>query len=131
MHRIGDISVGPAILCELVRPEANNKLSILGVFTGDIVIASFPAVTPLSAYLEFLPNRIGRFGFEFRFSAPKGSQSGFKGEIEATALTQFGLPLPTLPINIAEPGALVLELKVDDSDWVKVLEKRVIAGNVA
>jgi hypothetical protein len=124
------MSVGTAILCELIRPEANNKLSILGVFTGDVILARLPSALGLSAYIEMLPHRLGKFEIEFRFMPPGGSESGFKSELEVSALGPLGLPLPTLLINLTETGPLSLQVKVDHSEWHTVLERKIILGEM-
>jgi hypothetical protein len=130
MHKIGAMSVGAVVLCELIRPEVNNKLSILGVFTGDVVLAA-PSIIGLSAYIEMTAHRLGKFQMGFRFVSPDGSESGFDSELVVTALGTFGLPLPNLPVNLTEPGQLTLQAKVDQSEWHTVLERKIILGEVA
>lgn len=44
-----------AILCEDVREEIRNKKSLMGVFTGDVVVSEFPARIRMAIYLEYAP----------------------------------------------------------------------------
>ncbi|WP_257554165.1 hypothetical protein [Sphingobium sp. CFD-2] len=129
MIKVGNFSVNSVVLCELIRPEANNKLSILGVYSSDIVVSQFPVQLGLSAYVEFTPSKIGPCEVEFRFSAP-GGNSELKSEVEVLALGQSAMPLPTVPLVVTETGPAKVEMRVNGSDWTTILEKRVIAGTV-
>ena len=46
---------GTVLLCDDVRREINNKRSIMGNFSGDVLVSAFPAEIPLSFYIEYLP----------------------------------------------------------------------------
>jgi hypothetical protein len=129
MIKIGSFSIGSVVLCELIRPEANNKLSILGVYSADILVPQFPAQLGLSAYIEFTPSKIGPCRVEYRFSAPGGT-SELNSEVEIVALGQSAMPLPTVPLMVTEAGPLKVDMKIDDSEWTTILEKRVIQGAV-
>lgn len=131
MHRLGEMSVGSAILCELIRPEANNKLSILGVFTSNVILESLPSVLGLAAYIEMVPHRLGKFDIEFKFILPNGSENELSSRVEVTAPGPIGLPLPTLPMTLTEVGPLSLQVRVDQSEWHSVLERSIMLGEVS
>jgi hypothetical protein len=42
-------------LCEDVRNETGNKKSLMGVFSGDILVAEFPAQLRVAFYAEYVP----------------------------------------------------------------------------
>lgn len=130
MPKVGSINVGSAILCELIRPEANNKLSILGVFTGDVIFAEFPALMAPALYVELMPKRLGKHTFEVRLSEPGGNQCGLRSEMMIASAVQTALPLPPMAILVTGPGEVIFEMKVDESGWVTLLKRKVSLGHV-
>lgn len=42
-----------AILCDDIREEAGNKTSLMGVFSGDVVVPSFPASINVAFFLQY------------------------------------------------------------------------------
>ena len=67
---------------------------------------------------------------EFRFTTPGGAVK-IKTEVQIIEIGPSAMPLPTLPMTVNEPGAVILETRVDGSDWVKILEKRIVSGEVS
>jgi hypothetical protein len=45
------------IACDDVREEVRNKKSLMGVFSGDIVVAEIPANIWISFYIEKMPEQ--------------------------------------------------------------------------
>ena len=42
------------ILCEDIREEVGNKKSLMGVFSGDIIVSEMPASLQICIYLEYM-----------------------------------------------------------------------------
>lgn len=45
-----------AILCDDIREEVGNKLSLMGIFGGDILVGEFPAQIQLAIFMQYLPS---------------------------------------------------------------------------
>lgn len=43
-------------LCEDIRDEIGNKKSLMGVFSGDILVSEFPARLRVAFYIEYIPH---------------------------------------------------------------------------
>lgn len=99
------IPVGNAVLCEHVVPGLNGKYTLIGVYSGDVIVSELPAKLFLGVYLEiktgFEPNTmlvvevmvddmvIGKMEAFDRTSSQKGGalvlpqlQIGFERDIE-------------------------------------------------
>ena len=59
------------ILCEDIRTEVGNKLSLMGIFSGDVVVTEIPATIHLAVYMQYIasPEETGELSFEFRLYA--------------------------------------------------------------
>jgi hypothetical protein len=100
-----------ASMCEDVRDEVGNKKSLMGVFSGDVVVPVFPARIRLAFYAEYLP-RADAEAHELTFSIGIAST-------EAGSATMTIPPAPgqvatlILPQGIAQleaPGDIVLSV---------------------
>lgn len=126
MLEAGKLSVGSVLICEAIRLEANNKLAVLGVFSGGIVFPELPARMPICAFVELSCNEIGPVSIDFRFTSPDGTSVSIRTEVELTDVGPFALPLPTMDLAINEIGRLKFDIRVDDKDWVALTEKEVL-----
>ncbi|WP_175551258.1 DUF6941 family protein [Sphingobium sp. YR657] len=118
-----------AILCEMTRPELNNKVSIIGAYSGDVVVQSFPATFPLSSYFEVSEVDAGAHQLNIKMEAP-----GFRSEVSAE-LEVFGggiaaLPMPMMMLAVSEPGDLTIQIKFDDGEWHTALARKILQGPV-
>lgn len=122
-------NITAAIVCDEIRSETNNKLFFIGVYSGDIVLGQFPAALTLSVYvaLESLP--VGDHSFEMRLTGPS-STSGLNGNFHVEAIGPIALPTPPLPVHCPGPGEIIVDLKIDEGDWHKVLVKRVLQAPI-
>jgi hypothetical protein len=115
-----------AIICEQCRQELSNKWSLLGVFSGDILIKEFPSTFPISAFLMFdgLPLPTGNL--TIRLSYP-GGQVEFAGDYEG-ADAMGSIALPTGSLTVDEAGDLIVEAKLNDGPWMEATRRRVKIG---
>jgi hypothetical protein len=78
------------ILCEIIRPELNNKLSLFGLFGESIFLSEVPAVLPFLAVVQrWAPTA----------NEPAGSRLAMAFELRGPGLTaiRFALTEVTVP----------------------------------
>jgi hypothetical protein len=97
-----------AIICEDVRDEVGNKKSLMGVFSGDIVVAEFPAIVRIAFYAEYILD-VNAGPHELSFSIEVGGEEAASGRISidnirdrvATLIVPQGLATIAEPCDIA------------------------------
>jgi len=59
-----------SIMCDDIREEALNKVSLLGIYGPDIVFKKLPAVIPKLSFFARTTGGAGRYKFNFRLQGP-------------------------------------------------------------
>lgn len=120
------------LFCDDVRREIGNKRTIVGVFSGDIVVSNVPAVVPLATYIEFIPISLDDNEIEFRFVVA--------GEPIATLKATLGdrqmgvvavLELPKIAIHVEHPTEVSLDAQIKDRPTQRLVTKKVLVGEIA
>lgn len=122
------LKIKNAILCDSVRTEDNGKHILIGVYSGDIVFAKFPARVSFTYWVQLIPPvQSGEVAFDMKIKAP-----GFKAPMtsEITLLIENEEELAVLvivipAINILKQGDLTLSMREKGDRWTKVLSKKV------
>ena len=126
------------IIAEEVRPEANNKMSIMGLFPGDVIIVvkgnrpeGIPADTPAGierlAILVMVNETVGLHKFKGRIIQPSGqAYNEFASLGEATIKKGFAhtVLIEVKPFVVKEIGMFSFEFFVDDLKYVFPFEVR-------
>jgi hypothetical protein len=125
------LEVESFVLCEEIRHEINNKMMLLGVYTGDIVVPHVPAMLRFAMYLSLKGVTKGSHNFEC-FLEGAGGKTGFEGTIEALGTGEESAVIltPPLPLKIDGVGPLSWKIRFDKSKWITVTTRNVQLGNV-
>ena len=116
-----------AVLCEFCRSELSGKTTIIGAFSGDVVVNEFPSNFPISAYFEIMDVPEGEHGVGFQFRI---ADATFEIAAGITVSGRYGaFPLPTTEVQISEPGLIEVKFRLDDEDWQTLISKKVVAAN--
>lgn len=121
------LSVELALACEDVREEKGNKLSLMGVFSGDIIVAEMPAQIRIAFYFAVRGASVRKWDLRTRLMV---------GEIEAgSTVTRIEYDLPDTVANVIiplgfigmeQPGDFAVRLSVGESgEDIEVIRKRV------
>lgn len=120
------ISFRNAILCEHLAEETQKKHTLCGVFSGNILVASYPSQLRLAIYLEHIPatNETYSSTLEVRVN---GVQF-LKGEARFNTVIAgepMGAALPNFILDVHEKTILEVFCAVDGAAESRVLEKRI------
>lgn len=119
------------IVCDDVRREANGKEILIGVYAGDIMVQSFPAVIATSIWLAIRPTEKGPININFRLSLEGKEPISLQMQGETSELQDGSMTLPTIGINVEEPSFMLLEMQKND-EWVVLMRKPIrLAPSVA
>ena len=124
---IDGVEIQNALLCEDLRPEQNGKWTILGAFSGDIVVPSLPTNIKLTAYIEIFLNKKYRGNIHFRMLLDGAECMKISGKMEGN-LGYSAIPLPQFIVGIPKPGSLVAEISTDGQNWLEIIKRRLSIG---
>jgi len=130
------IRVDYAILCDDIRQEANGKLILIGIYTGDILISEFPAKLSLCILLHGRAGTGSSVTMEIRYRAKFEDAETYeitaRGEMNMTGTeesNEFYVPLPRMPIEIRNEGVLSIDYRIDDNRrWKSLFNKNIRAS---
>lgn len=122
------VQVTAAIICDEVRIENNHKFFLIGVYSGQILVPSFPAGQNLSAYFEISGLAAGQHPINVRLSAPAGETLVVDGLLVADGDTPAAVYTPSAPIPLQHEGEIVVNLAVAGEEFPGIIRKRVSIG---
>lgn len=105
---------------------------LIGVYVGDVIVASFPANLRLQYYVEYLPDRVGSEEIFFKFynSADKGEMK-IKASVEVFEPSVIAdINPPQVTVTVSEESTLDLSISLDGETWKLISSKRVIRGEL-
>lgn len=126
---MSEMMVRSALLCEMCRQEVGNKVSVMGIYSGDILVQSFPAAFPLSAYIEIEGLKKGKHRLEFSIVIP-GTKMGGSADIDVFEEGEVGsLPFPMVMVNAQEAGEVTVQMRVDGNEWIVPVRRKIALGS--
>jgi hypothetical protein len=117
------------VLCDDIRREISNKDILIGVYSGDIVVPTFPAFINAAFWLEGVPETLGAHDLQLRVYLKDKPPVEMKVSINVSVLGPFGLTVPTLQILVEDETEIRFEF-LDGDTWSTLKRKKVIKGDV-
>ncbi len=119
------IRVRKIISCEYVRPEINNKHTIIGASpSGDIQVAEFPATFGIAFYIEALCNETGNQSIKISVLYNKQRLGILSVQMDVANINVPAIiAFPTIPVAARGPG--VLELYVENGRSYRIFKESV------
>jgi hypothetical protein len=118
---------GNMILCEDVREEKRNKLTLVGVFSGDILVPKFPAEIQLAGLFQVHDVREGdRIALSIQIGEKK-----FTTEKEfQTASRHAHIVLVKSTFRFDKEGEIKISGSLNGGRFRAILEKTISKGEV-
>lgn len=129
MIKVGSVVFNNCLLCEDIRQEKSNKYILIGVYSGDILIANLPASIPLAFYLDGNVTKPGSHKLHLKLSGPgEGSATIQLGLDTKKKNEPIVLPLPRLDVTMECEGVFTVEASDDGHTWTVIIKKQVTNG---
>jgi hypothetical protein len=120
-----------AALCETVLQDIQQRWSLIGIYTGDVIVSQFPTKIRCALYIEFSAPASGPLNLEIllggRLLANIAAEIGPKPEDGAGAAAVLGIP--GIELGLDRPAELKVSW-IDGSSKKMVLKKAIVLGNV-
>lgn len=127
--QFGPITINSAIVGEDVRAEAHKKWSVVGIFSGDIIIPSVPAHLRLAVYGDGESSEDVKKKIYYRIALDGEILFSVEGQFEGKK-GGIAFPIPSMVVPIAKAGTLHFELSEDGKTWAEIAAKKIIIGDV-
>lgn len=128
----GDVEykVMSALVCEDARKDLNHKDILIGVYSGNITVKSFPATMSIVVWMNLLVEGFGKRAIDVRIIGPrKKPLIGGALNIEKKARDQvdtISLSTPHALFTLDGPGTLKFQIKTPAGRWKDVVTKEII-----
>lgn len=119
-----------AVLCEDVREEKTRKVSLIGVFGGDVVVPQFPAQIRIAFYITLRSTIAGER--QLNVSLRIGDEMTFNSDVPMVFEAKnpaANLIIPGAILKVDKEGYITLLIGVDGQQ-AEVLSKRVFVGEI-
>jgi len=114
------------IMCEDVREEKHNKYSLIGVYSGDILISELPGDMSVAFFLEVLINEVGTQDLQLRLSGPGNGTATIKARIELTEKGALSvLKTPRIQMIAEKAGTFRFDITSDGETWENLITKQI------
>jgi hypothetical protein len=124
-HKIFPLRVGNAIVCENIRQELHGKHSLIGVFSGDILINTFDVMLQVAVYIEFIADELGKVQVELIVSYDHKDRVKINAEFDYKDVRDPAvIASPSISIPI-ERGASIIVTATCNGKTKRILEKRI------
>lgn len=130
------LKIDYAIVCDDVRLEASNKVIVIGVYGGSLLLERFEVPIRLSVWFFGLAPAAGEYPVQVRLlvlneSGKKAAQAVAKIDVKAGGDDlHVGFGGGGVAINFKGPGKLVVQIRQsDEARWKTVTEKRIALSN--
>lgn len=110
-----------AVICDDIRREDNGKQILIGVYSENIGIPSFPANIALSIWLQCIGSKAGEVPFDFRLLFDGREISGGSGSINVPFPNKMlSVGIGGLFAQILSPGTLTFQIRQHGGRWQKI-----------
>jgi hypothetical protein len=122
------IRVGNAVVCENIRQELYGKHSLLGVFSGDVLIDRIDAVLSIAIYIELFAINVGKIDLELIISYDNVDLVKVTSEFDYQDVRNPAIiASPVIQIKLERASIIVVTAKCN-GQTKRILEKRVREG---
>jgi hypothetical protein len=124
------IRIESVVFCDDVRKEITNKDLLIGVYSGDIVVASFPCLINAAVWIEIVGDSTGPFELKLRLTLTDKPPvpitiQGVMNQRGGTSTALNGLQF-----RIEKESELGLEIQ-DGENWRSLKRRKIFQGDVA
>lgn len=119
------LDVKAVLACDDVRREDNGKVFVIGMYLGNILMATMPSDISLTFLIQAHAQRRPPFKVEFRVSLKKGNQNLMEPRLVTLDIRAEGalqtLVIKGVALKITEQCSVILEMKSSDTDsWMTI-----------
>lgn len=119
--------ISTVIFCDDIIKELSGKEILIGVYSGNIQVNSYPAQLRLSLWIEFEADAPDQGHWELQVATPSGNppiQVDFDMEVKSAGSSSMSMV--GLPVRLESDGEIAVSSRRDTGDWRIVKRKPVL-----
>ncbi len=120
------------IICDDARQEMGGKISLMGVYSGDIIVNKIPALLPTLSFVVFLvgiKKDFNNIKVILTFTDTKPLEINVSNPTNSGTGQDTNLVFSMAPLKIEAPGKAIFEVFFDDEDKPSIQHKFAILLN--
>lgn len=119
------------IICEDIRQEVGNKLTLVGVYSGDIFVSEMPANIWLAMYLDFFKEESNDVSFELQLLVNGDQKLKMHGSLALDLPHQSAvIGVPKFQLRFERDSEISIKAAFDGKRLRTLLSKEVRLGPV-
>ena len=121
------------VLCDEVRREETKKEILIGVYSGDILIPSLPAIISLTLWVHCKTHGRGRTKREVRIISSDGevlSSGTYSTNIEGADEGYMSAVLGKISFQIQKTGTIKFQWRKHQQRWRTLLSKNILESGI-
>ena len=106
-----------AIVCDDVRDEKGNKLSLMGIYQRDIIVDKIPSVLKqltIAVFLEDIKEPFSKIHFTGKFPKSEDIKHSIKAPPEIKKGQNASIVIGFAPFKFNATGSVILEIRFDN-----------------
>ncbi len=112
------------VVCDDIRREINGKEFLIGVYSGKIIVNSFPARLSIALWINGKIYGEGKEPFLLKLHATNGSEAEIEGSVDLDDGSDiFSLSVPAVPIEFESAGKFEASIKIGQLRTKKLVSK--------
>ena len=117
--------LGNVVLCEHIVEGLRNKHTLINTYSGDILVEEFPAIIPVSFYIEVRPT--GAFKGEIMIKLLLGRKEAMRGgaAVDFQSNVPAVVAIPTGLLQIQKATTMKLLIGIEGDHFAKGFEKTI------
>lgn len=124
------LKFGNVIVCEYASKGERNKFTLVNIFSGDIIVAEFPANLHLGLYLEYYPDFEGESDLSLDINLDEDTLATMTAQTkDAIPGTSGVIIIPAIQLGIERDLTLNVVASKKGYKKVTVVSKRIYKGN--
>jgi hypothetical protein len=125
------VKVINAIVCEDIRFEVGNKVTLVGVIAGDIFTEALPLKMPIAIYIELSSPESGSFPLNLELIVGEKVIRKIESAMDVEDPLQTGvLALPKWQVAAENDTDLCVRISFGD-EWQTIIQKRIKKADLA
>jgi hypothetical protein len=125
------IRVKNVAMCDDIRFEIGNKHTLVGVYSGDVVLSKIPSELTISFYIELKAPEQRTYDIEFEVKLGDEVKQHVVGLLDIDRPHQLGvIAFPRMPMHVGKATTISLRAKFEGEPWRPLIRRRVRQGRV-
>lgn len=119
------------ILCEDIRDETGNRKSLMGVLSGDILVATLPAVIQIALFFQYHPDKNDAEDISIAMRFVDDKIEMMKGKTEGKSTGIITVAIPKGVATFEKETTFRVLVSVNGGAEEEILTKKVLVGAVS